>query len=142
MDIFLLLFSVSSSSTYFSPPFQFLGNHNKLRFLVKKVQTCSHVSQGVNAEYIVTHHGQFKPALNIMNNYGAQESKQTIEDIKSDWEEIVDEITKIKAKRESTLVIGDINRHIGNELVKDNHGKVTPAGKLLLEFIDNIDFIQ
>ena len=32
------------------------------------------VAEGVKGEYIITHHGQFSPAINIINVYGSQES--------------------------------------------------------------------
>merc|ERR1711954_341523 len=35
------------------------------------------VSEGNNDEYLITRHGQFKPAINIINLYGKQESRQT-----------------------------------------------------------------
>ena len=61
--------------------------------------------------------------------------------MKSDWEEIVEEIIKIEAKKENVLLIGDVNRHLGNKLIKNNHEEVTAAGKMLLEFLDSNDYI-
>ena len=49
-------------------------------------ETTLKVAEGSNTEFIVTRHGQFKPALNIINIYGAQESRQTVEDIKTEWD--------------------------------------------------------
>ena len=48
------------------------------------------------------------------------------------------EVLKIETKNENLIMIGDMNRHIGNSIVKDNHEKIMVAGKLLLEFLENI----
>ena len=53
------------------------------------------VSKGEKEEYIVTRHGQFSPAINIINFYGQQESRQTIEEIHESWEAVLNEIVKI-----------------------------------------------
>ena len=47
------------------------------------------VSQGEKEEYIVTRHGQFNPAINVINLYGSQESCQSVEEIKEWWEAIM-----------------------------------------------------
>ena len=39
------------------------------------------VSEGKEDEYIVTRHGQFDPAINVINLYGSQESRDTKEKI-------------------------------------------------------------
>ena len=41
------------------------------------------VAEGVNEEFIVTRHNNFQPALNVINFYGKQESRQTIEEIRN-----------------------------------------------------------
>ena len=42
--------------------------------------------------------GFFEPAINIINYYGKQETKQTSKEINEGWEEIRTEIDNIKAK--------------------------------------------
>ena len=43
-------------------------------------------------------------------------------------------LSKIEALGESAVVMGDLNKHIG-DLVKDNHNKVSPGGNLIRELI-------
>ena len=93
------------------------------------------VSEGASEEYIITRHGQFIPAINVINLYGSQESRKTAEEIKEGWEIILEEILKIEAKNESLILLGDLNRHISNSIVKNNHLKISLGGRLLNEFI-------
>ena len=39
------------------------------------------VTEGKDDEYIITRHGDFEPAVNVINFYGKQESRQTISGI-------------------------------------------------------------
>ena len=94
------------------------------------------IAEGKNEEFLITRHGNFVPPLNVINYYGKQESRQSVSDIDEGWEEVLAEIIKIEAKDEHFLLIGDLNRHIGNKLVTDNHTKESHAGKLLLELLE------
>ena len=94
------------------------------------------VSEGEREEYIVTRHSNFKPALNVINLYGKQESRQSAEDIRKGWEDVLNEIIKIESKKEHFLLLGDLNRHIGNNLIPKNHTKETLAGKLLNDLLE------
>ena len=47
-----------------------------------------------------------------------------------------------EAKNESIIVIGDLNRHISNEMMKGNHKKITLAGRLLNDFVSNSDYVN
>ena len=98
------------------------------------------VSVGVKEEYIITRHGQFDPAINVINLYGAQESRQTKEEIIEGCDTILEEILKIEGKNESVILLGDLNRHLSNNIVKDNHDKNSLGGKLLSEFVSNGDY--
>ena len=94
------------------------------------------ISVGKTEEYIVTRHNEFVPALNVINYYGKQESRQTVDEINSGWEQVLEEIIAIESKAEHLLLLGDLNRHIGKKLVPGNHNKVTHAGKLLLGLLE------
>lgn len=59
-----------------------------------------------------------------------------IDEIERGWEEIVNEIIKIEAKEEHILLCGDLNRHIGDKLVANNHPKVSHPGRLLLDLLE------
>ena len=47
----------------------------------------------------------------------------------------------IEAKNESIILLGDLNRHISNNLIKENHKKSTLAGRLLVEFVSGGDYV-
>ena len=51
------------------------------------------------------------------------------------------EIIQIEAKHENLILLGDLNRHISNSVVKENHPKLSVAGKLLLEFLENDKYV-
>ena len=70
------------------------------------------MSQGINAQFLVTHHGQFKTALNIRKYYGAQKSRQTAEEINQDWQDAVKKMIKIEANPENAILMGNIGNSI------------------------------
>ena len=80
------------------------------------------VSTGDNEEYIITRHSQFSPAVNVINHYGTQESRQSTDEIHSSWETILNEIPDIEAKGERLIYLGDLNPHLG-VMIKGNNGK-------------------
>ena len=63
-----------------------------------------------------------QPPINIVNVYGKQECRTSKEEIDEDWKEILEILAKIDAIDKSALVIGDMNRMVGN-IVKGNHKK-------------------
>ena len=102
--------------------------------------TALKVTEGESDEYIITRHGEYEPAINIINFYGKQESRQSKDQIDQSWEKIMSEIAKIESKNERLIWAGDFNRHVGN-YIKDNHNKETYAGKLLKDFLDKEDYV-
>ena len=66
----------------------------------KSAATSLKVGEGQDDEYIITRHGEFSPAINVINYYGKQESRQSKENIEEDWEKILHEIIRIEAKNE------------------------------------------
>ena len=99
------------------------------------------VSEGENVEYIVIRLGQFQPAINIINVYGAQETRQSLDEIHADWESIMEEVVKIETKEEFLVLLGDLNLHIGKSLVPENHPKTSVGGKLLIDFLENNEYV-
>ena len=63
----------------------------------KHFQNTLKVNEGEKEEYIITRHSQFQPAINVINHYGTQESRQSSDEIKEGWEVIVKEIVNIEA---------------------------------------------
>ena len=98
------------------------------------------VSEGKDDEYIITRHGEYEPALNIINYYGKQESRQVKDNIDKDWENLLDEIIKIESKGENVIIASDMNRHVG-KFIPGNHDKNMYAGKLLIGFLNKGDYI-
>ena len=94
------------------------------------------ISEGKEEEYIVTRHGEFIPPLNVINYYGKQESRQTIDEINEGWEIVLEEIVNIQTKGENILLLGDLNCHCGT-IIPGNHNKVSHAGKLLIILLEN-----
>ena len=86
--------------------------------------------QGKKNELLVTRHDQFQKAINLINIYGEQECRNNKEVIEDNWNEVLTILAEIKAAGESSIVLGDLNKHCGS-IIKDNHGKVTPGGKLI-----------
>ena len=102
------------------------------------------ISEGEhNDEYLVTRHSNFKYPLNIINVYGEQEMRYSRTDVQDRWGRILNEVKKIEQRNELALIIGDLNKHIGNDAtgVKDNHSKVTFGGELVRGLIASGDFI-
>ena len=77
----------------------------------------------------------------MINLYGSQESRQSADEIREGWETILEEIVNIEAKKELIIVIGDLNRHVSDTLIKGNHKKSTLAGRLLVEFVSENDYV-
>ena len=102
------------------------------------------ISEGEhNDEYLVTRHSNFKYPLNIINVYGEQEMIYSRTDVQDRWGRILNEVKKIEQRNELALIIGDLNKHVGNDAtgVKDNHSKVTFGGELVRGLIASGDFI-
>ena len=65
--------------------------------LLEDSHNCLKVSEGKDAnEYILTRHSQFHPPINVLNVYGAQENRTPVEIIKKHWDDLVEEIVKMK----------------------------------------------
>ena len=101
------------------------------------------VSEGKkNNEFIVTRHSQFKVPINIINIYGDIESRTPVDVIDNKWEEILKEISKIEAREELLILIGDLNKHVPMTNSKsDTKKKASHGGKLIEELLENEDYI-
>ena len=88
-------------------------------------------------EYIITRHSQFLRPINVINVYGEQENRNSKECIEKRWMRLRDEVSKIEAKNEAVILIGDLNKHVGNGSlgISGNHPKVSFGGKLVQELL-------
>ena len=62
--------------------------------------------------------------------YGEQESRTNNEEVEDRWNRVVKEIDAIERRGKSTLLIGDLNKHIG-DIVPGNHPKCSFGGNLV-----------
>ena len=81
-------------------------------------------------EFIITRHAQFSQPINILNMYGSQEGRNSKDNIEEKQDIILEKISGIERVNEEIIIIGDMNRLIGNEEygVKGNNPNVTPGG--------------
>ena len=63
---------------------------------------------------LITWHGQFAPAINVINIYGPQESRTSIEQISDLWDTLLKQMHDIISKGEHFCLIGDLNGHVGS----------------------------
>ena len=84
-----------------------------------------------------------KPALNIVHVYGQTEGRAGQHKVLEGVKEILKELGNIEARNEFALVLGDLNRAVGNgELgVKGNTDKVSYGGQLVRELIGAGDYV-
>ena len=102
------------------------------------------ISEGnQNDEFLVTRHLNFIKPLNIVNIYGEQESRTSNSEIEERWGRILNEILKLESRNEFILIVGDLNKHIGNDElgVKDNHSKISFGGKYIRDLLSGGNYI-
>ena len=52
--------------------------------------------------------------INIINCYGEIESRFSKKDIEERWQRLLEKITRIESSNESLILIGDLNKWVGN----------------------------
>ena len=94
-------------------------------------------------EFMVTRHGNFINPINVVNIYGEQESRVKDIDIENRWKRIYDEIVKIESRKEACIILGDLNKHIGNDNlgVRNNHPKITFGGEFVRAMLEDGEYI-
>ena len=93
-----------------------------------------------NDEFIITRHSQFLTPVNIINVYGESECRTRNNEIEERFNRLLGEITKIESEGELVILIGDLNKHIG-DLVQGNSSKVSYGGKLLRDFLEEKEYV-
>ena len=82
------------------------------------------ISEGIDEdEYLVTRIDKVRPAINIINVYGGQESRMEKPEVLESWGRLKNELDEIKQRDESVIFLGDLNRAIGagDQGVPENH---------------------
>ena len=95
-----------------------------------------------NDEYMIVRLEHVKPALNIVHIYGRIESRTGSEKVLEGWKQILQELSRIQAKKEAILILGDLNRAVGDGLhgVNGNRKQVSFGGSLVRELISSGEF--
>ena len=90
-------------------------------------------------EYIITRFDHTIPAMNIVNMYGQNESRTDNDEIEKTWIRLMQDVKEIEERNETVLIVGDLNKAIGNDEfgVKGNKSKISPGGKLIRNLIKN-----
>ena len=102
---------------------------------------CLKVTEGQDCnEFIITRHSKFQTPINVINLYSCQENRTAVNVIRDQWQEIVEEVVKIEAKKENLIIIGDFNKHVG-DIIEGNHSKITEGGRLIRELLNNGDYV-
>ena len=102
------------------------------------------LSEGcLDDEYLITRHTNFMQPLNIINIYGEQECRVTKAEAEEKWMRLLNEINSIQKRKEHLLIIGDMNKHIGNDElgVAGNHPKISSGGELIRGFLSSENFV-
>jgi exonuclease III len=97
------------------------------------------VTEGENDdEFLITRLGHVVPPVNILNVYGGIEGRMSRLEVTENWVRIKKQITMIKEREEGLVLIGDLNRAIGNDVrgVEGNHSTVSYGGSLVRELLE------
>ena len=104
-------------------------NRNRQNAAMGGVATCIDNKEASNAlkvtegsdddEFVITRHGQFRTPINVVNIYGEIELRATRNEIKDRWNRILFELYKIEMKGEAAIIIGDLNKNVG-DIIKGN----------------------
>ena len=68
-------------------------------------------------EYMIIRFKRIKPALNIVQVSGIIESRTWSEKVLEGWKFIFKELSTIQSKKEAILIIGDLNRAVGDSVL-------------------------
>ena len=88
-------------------------------------------------EYVITRFDNTVPAINLINIYGEQEGRSSIDEIEKSWLRLKSDIEEIESRNEAVMIMGDMNRAIGNGNlgIKDNKDKISKGGKMLRDLV-------
>ena len=90
---------------------------------------------------MITRHGQFLTAINVINIYGSQEGRVAREKIEESWGNVLKEVGKIESKGELVVIIGDLNRHLGDIIEGNEKDKLSYGGSMIKDFIETGKYV-
>jgi len=82
-----------------------IATNNKLKESTIKVKEGE-----ADDEYIICRYNNFQIPINIISYYGEQECRTSNEVIKKKWIRLLNDILKIKARKEACILMGDMNK--------------------------------
>ena len=93
-------------------------------------------------EFLIVRLDNFNPAICVVNCYGEQEGREGKDKVQARWARLRVELDKIKARGEECLLVGDLNKLVGNDMfgVTGNHSKVSMGGRLVRELIASEEY--
>jgi hypothetical protein len=109
----------------------------------KLKQNTTKVGEGKSGdEYNIVRLDHVQPPLNIINYYGAQESRSANEDILKSWCRLRKDMGDIDRRGEACLLIGDLNRAVGsgNWGVEGNKDTISYGGQLVRDLLETEDY--
>ena len=97
-----------------------------------------------NDEYLITRLDHCDPPLNIINMYGNQECRARKDDILEGWARLIKDVREIECRGEFCLLMGDLNRKIGNDDlgIKGNDDKISFGGQLVRQLLEGGEYVQ
>ena len=83
----------------------------------------------------------FCPPVTVVNNYGEIEGKNSKE-VVARWSRLKKELETILSRGEHCLLVGDLNKHVGNDDlgVEGNHDFISPGGRLVRDMVESGDW--
>ena len=95
-------------------------------------------------EYLLTRLENVEPALNILNIYGQIEGRAGgVDKILDSWGRIKKELALIEARGEAVLILGDLNRAVGADMlgVAGNKPDISYGGKLVRDLVASGEYM-
>jgi hypothetical protein len=85
--------------------------------------------------------GNFVPPITVVNCYGEIEGRCSKE-VVARWGRLKKELDKILHRGEHCLLVGDLNKHVGNDElgVDGNHAFISPGGRLVRDMVQSGDW--
>ena len=83
----------------------------------------------------------FSPPVTVVNNYGEIEGRNS-KQVVARWARLKKEMDTITGRGEHCLLVGDLNKHVGNDDlgVQGNHDYISPGGRLMRDMVQSGDW--
>ena len=92
-------------------------------------------------EILITRHSQFNTPINVVNIYGEVESRFSNDKIQDKWRVVLEELRNIESKGEFVVIIGDLNKHVGDMIEGNANDRISFGGQLVKDLIDTEKYV-